>query len=84
MVLFRLKIYELTINEQKLQENELKVLTRYDEKISILFKIKTGVIITFSIKVYRSKKSKSRVIGNRNHHWVFRSFTLFFIFFRKI
>jgi hypothetical protein len=48
MVLFRLKIYELTINEQKLQENELKVLTRYDEKISILFKIKTGVIITFN------------------------------------
>ena len=48
MVLFRLKIYELTINEQKLQENELKVLTRYDEKISILFKINTGVIITFN------------------------------------
>jgi len=68
-------------NEQKLQENELKVLTRYDEKISILFKFKTGVIITFSIKVYGSKKSKSGVIGNRNHLWVFRSFTLFFIFF---
>jgi hypothetical protein len=35
-------------NEQKLQENELKVLTRYEEKISILVKFKTGVIITFN------------------------------------